>query len=61
MSQTGIDKVTYGVKDLVKAETFWTDFGLKKIDAGNGHLTFACQNGATVEICSPDDPELPPP
>lgn len=60
MSQTGIDKVTYGVKDLAKAETFWTDFGLKKIDAGNGHLTFACQNGATVEIRSPDDPELPP-
>ncbi len=61
MCQSGIDKVTYGVKDLEKAEKFWTDFGLKKIDAGTGHPTFACQNGAAVEVRPADDPDLPPP
>tara|TARA_R110000787_G_scaffold174308_1_gene286921 strand:- start:47 stop:985 length:939 start_codon:yes stop_codon:yes gene_type:complete len=61
MSQTGIDKVIFGVKDLETAKKFWTDFGLKPIDNGTGHAAFAAQNGATVEVRAPDDPDLPPP
>ena len=61
MSQTGIDKVTYGVKDLETAQKFWTDFGLKPIETESGHMAFAAQNGATIEVRPADDPDLPPP
>lgn len=61
MSQTGIDKVVYGVKDLETARKFWIDFGLTPIDTGTGFDNFAAQNGATIEIRPADDPDLPPP
>ena len=61
MNHTGIDKVTYGVADIEKGAKFWTDFGLSPVDTGNGHKTFATQNGAVVELRPVDDPDLPPP
>lgn len=61
MSQTGIEKVTYGVKDLETAKKFWADFGLKPGAAENGHATFTAQNGAAIEVRAADDPGLPPP
>ena len=61
MNHTGIEKITYGVTDLDKARAFWSDFGLSPVDSGNGHMAFAAQNGASVEIRPADDPELPPP
>ena len=61
MSQTGIDKVTYGVKDLETARKFWTDFGLKPLETESGNMTFAALNGAEIEVRAADDPGLAPP
>jgi catechol 2,3-dioxygenase-like lactoylglutathione lyase family enzyme len=61
MSQTGIDQVTYGVKDLETAKRFWTDFGLKPVENDARHAVFAAQNGATIVVRAADDPGLPPP
>ena len=61
MSQTGIDQVTYGVKDLETAKRFWTDFGLKPVESDARHGVFAARNGATIVVRAADDPGLPPP
>lgn len=61
MNHTGIDKVTYGVRDLETAVKFWTDFGLTPADTSNGHALFTAQNGAEIEVRAADDPNLPPP
>jgi catechol 2,3-dioxygenase-like lactoylglutathione lyase family enzyme len=61
MNHTGIEKITYGVSDLEKAQTFWTDFGLLPKESENAHIEFAAQNGASVEVRTADDAELPPP
>ena len=60
MTHTGIEKVTYGVKDLETAKKFWTDFGLTPAKANGGPATFTAQNGATIEVRAADDPGLAP-
>ena len=61
MNHTGIDKVTYGVKDLEAGEKFWTDFGLRPEKTDNQYKSFVAQNGSTVELRPADDPDIPPP
>ena len=61
MHHTGIEKVIYGVEDLVVAKKFWRDFGLESVVEDQTHAVFAVQNGATIEVYPTDDPALPRP
>ncbi len=60
MGHTGIEKLTYGVKDRDTAVKFWSDFGLVPVDSHSSADVFEVKNGATVEIRDPDDPSIPP-
>ena len=60
MSITNLEKVTFGVEDMETSKRFWTDFGLAPVEA-NGDLSFAAQDGSTVELLQIDDQRLPPP
>jgi catechol 2,3-dioxygenase-like lactoylglutathione lyase family enzyme len=58
---TGVDAVTFGVKDVEEARRFWADFGLTPVDVGVHGATFRTLNEATVSVRRSDDPALPRP
>lgn len=60
MGVTGIQTLTFGVEDMDVAERFWTDFGLAKVDGGDGERVFEAANKSTVVVRPIDDPALPP-
>ena len=61
MNHTGVDKLVYGVRDRDAASRFWTDFGLEPAGDGGDRAAWRAANGATIELRSADDPDLPPP
>ena len=59
MAITNLESVTFGVTDLPVCRRFWSDFGL--LESGDDDaISFACQDGSSVELRKSDDPRLPP-
>ena len=56
----GIDRVTYGVEDLVACQRFFLDWGLKLVREHAAGLDFESLNGCELWVRKTDDPSLPP-
>jgi len=59
MAIVGLESLIYGVDDMATAERFWTDFGLKRVRRGRGHLVFETAEKTTIEVRPAGDPSLP--
>jgi catechol 2,3-dioxygenase-like lactoylglutathione lyase family enzyme len=60
MAIVGLQRVTYGVRDLEQGARFWTDFGLTPRPRTDGARAFATAEGAEIVLRPLDDPALPP-
>ena len=60
MSIVGIDAVTYGITNLKKSATFYTDFGLRKRSSKGGQFLFEAQDGSQIILMKSNDKSLPP-
>jgi len=60
MKFVGIEAVTYGVTNLPKACTFWSDFGLEEVSRSSVAGVFQTGNGAQVIVRRRSDRSLPP-
>jgi catechol 2,3-dioxygenase-like lactoylglutathione lyase family enzyme len=58
---TGVDAVTYGVREVGEAKRFWRDFGLIPIEEGASGASYRTLNHATVTVRELADASLPPP
>lgn len=58
---TGIDRVVYGVADLVEAKQFFCDWGLALVDESAEQVTFETLEKSQVVIKHMHDPNLPAP
>ena len=61
MSLSGIDAVTYGVKDLRQARQFFADFGLARIRSSAHGAVFKTRDGGEVVLRRMNSKSLPPP
>ena len=59
MSILGIDRITYGVEDMVRCRRFFLDWGLKLVRESGNTLDFETLNGCEVLVRPKDDPALP--
>lgn len=60
MNVTNLESVTYGVAEFEPSTRFWTDFGLRRDDLGDGAIGFSAADGSGIVLRSGDDPALPP-
>ena len=61
MPTTGIDAVTFGVGNIVKAKRFLNDWGLEKLQAGKFGADYVCADGSEMHVRARDNRRLPPP
>lgn len=60
MTVTGIDRITYGVEDMVEARRFLTDWGLALVAEAPDSLRFETLDGSEVVVRAKKDPTLGP-
>ena len=60
MNIVGLDALVFGVDDLTSCTRYFTDYGLKPVDAGAAGGRFEALDGSAVILRGAEDPSLPP-
>ena len=61
MSITGIDAVTFGVRNVASARKFLDDWGLERVKSGKFGANYVCADGSGVDVRTIGNRRLPPP
>jgi hypothetical protein len=61
MAITRIEAITFGVLDLESCVRFFSDAGLKQMEARSAGVTFSTPERQLIHLRMADDPALPPP
>jgi catechol 2,3-dioxygenase-like lactoylglutathione lyase family enzyme len=56
-----VERAVYGVSDVEECARFFTDLGLRRLDASGPGVSLEVLSGQVVELRAVADPDLPPP